>query len=85
MEPVDGGVEGVDGEIERGRFLRGKVAMELDRDGTAWDGARRRQSWGRRSRGRFLGEKWFWGNWFGSFGFKHAQVLGFSIIIFFLN
>jgi len=35
MEPVDGGVEGGDGEIERGRFLRGKVAMELDRDGTA--------------------------------------------------
>jgi hypothetical protein len=35
METVDGGVEGGDGEIERGRFLRGKLAMELDKAGAA--------------------------------------------------
>jgi hypothetical protein len=35
MEPVDGGVEGGDGEIERMRFFGGKVAMELDGDDAA--------------------------------------------------
>jgi hypothetical protein len=85
MEPVNGGVEGGDREIERGRFLRGKVEMELDRDGAAWDGARQRRSWGRILRGRFFGGKWFWGNWFGSFDFQHTQVLGFSNFFFFFN